>query len=302
MTVQATTRSPSAGSHVAVRDAAVGLTVAAAVGGAAEIALQRIAVPVSAHVALPGAEWLPAFGDFAAGATAALVVGAVAALAFALRRRAAVAAVLAAGLGATLVAVALPDRQRFGYLVVAAGLLVIPVLRARDLAWTAALGAAAVATVAGLWPLVSGGGVDEARTLAEIAVVAAPLIVATGIVRRQPVPAVAWAWAVAAGGLAAVAVTIRLDTVAMATVWALGITLALPAVAYVAAAAAAGLVVATWWADPARRIWIAGAVLLGVAGLQPAAVHHSLTALVALAVLSLPAGVLGGDEDEGAAL
>ncbi len=297
MTVQATTRSPTAASHVAIRDAAVGLTVAAAVVGAAEIALQRIAVPVSAHVALPGAERLPGFGDFAAGATATLVVAAAAALAFALRRRAAVAAVLAAGLGATLVAVALPGRQRLGYLVVAAGLLVIPLLRPRALARTAALGAAAIATVAGLWPLVSGGGVGEARTLAEIAIVAAPLIAAAAIVRRRPVPAAAWAWAAAAGGLAAVAVTVRLDTVAMATVWALGITLALPAAAYVAAAAAAGFVVASWWVDPGRRMWIAGAALLGVAGLQPAAVHHSLTALVALAVLSLPAGAL----DEGAA-
>ncbi len=297
MTVQATTRSPSAAPRVAVRDAAVGLTVAAAAMGAAEIALQRIAVPVSAHVALPGAEWLAGLGDFAAGATAALVVAAAAALVLTLQRRASVAAVLAAGLGATLVAVAMPGWQRFGYLVVAAGLLAIPLLRARALARTAALGAAAVASVAGLWPLVSGGGVGEARTLAETALVAAPLIAAAGIVRRRPAPVVALGWAVAAGGLAAVAVTIRLDTVAMATVWALGITLALPAVAYVAAAAAAGFVVATWWVDPARRIRVAGVVLLGVAGLQPVAVHHSLTALVALVLLSLPAGAL----DEGAA-
>lgn len=317
MTVQATA-SPIVASPVVARDAAVGLTVAAATFGVMEVLLQRIAAPVSAHVALPAARAVQPAGDFAAGATAALVVTASAALALALRRPVA-SGVLAAGLAATVLALAAPAARPVLYAVVAAGLvaLLLPpgmwgeyrrarapapsdpappppahLPRIRGGGKRVALGAAAVAVAAGLWPLVFTAGVTEARTVAEAALVAAPVLAAVRVVQTRRAGAGAWLAAAAAGLVMAVALTVRLETTAMAAVWALGITLALPAVAYVLAAAAAGFVLAAWWADPSRRLRVAGAALLVVAGLQPAAVHHSLTALLALTLLSVPAGAL----------
>ncbi len=306
MTVQVAA-SRMAARRLAVRDVAVGLTVAAACFGAAEVLLQRIAAPLSAHVALPGDARLQLWGDFAAGATAALVITASAALTIALRRP-----LLAGVVATTLVALAAPEARPALYaavvLAIASSMLLPPRMRGESLggarvrgasagAPATALAAAAIAVAAGLWPLVFSSGVAEARTVAEVALVAAPVLAAIWVVGTRRTGAGAWLAAAAVGGLAGIALTVRLDTTAMAATWALGITLALPAAAYVAAAAAAGLVVATWAADPARRLRLAGVALLAVAGLQPAAVHHCLTAVLAVVLLSLPAGAL----DEGAA-
>jgi hypothetical protein len=89
-------------------------------------------------------------------------------------------------------------------------------------------------------------------------------------------------------------------TVAITSLWAIGFTMSLPAVLYFAAVAAAVSAILIWFRDGGSRHLAVGVVLLFVAGIQPQAVHHSLTASLGLILLySGPLGLSGRDPEEG---
>jgi hypothetical protein len=80
------------------------------------------------------------------------------------------------------------------------------------------------------------------------------------------------------------------STVAIVSLWATGVTMSLPAVLYLAAFGAIVSAVYAWLPRPETRHLGIAAVLLAVSGLQPQVLHHEVTAIVALTLLSL--GVL----------
>jgi hypothetical protein len=89
-------------------------------------------------------------------------------------------------------------------------------------------------------------------------------------------------------------------TVAITSLWAIGFTMSLPAVLYFAAFAAAVAAVLVWLPDASSRHLAIGAVLILIAGLQPQALHHSLTASLGLILLySGPPGSGSGNKLEG---
>jgi hypothetical protein len=111
-------------------------------------------------------------------------------------------------------------------------------------------------------------------------------------------------WPIASGALLAmvlVAAYLREPaTVAITSLWAIGFTMSLPAVLYFAAVAAAVSAILIWFRDGGSRHLAVGVVLLFVAGIQPQAVHHSLTASLGLILLySGPLGLSGRDPEEG---
>ncbi len=129
----------------------------------------------------------------------------------------------------------------------------------------------------------------------------APLLLALAAAGRDVIPVRGWGGALAGGVVAAGAIVFGDSFAAVGATWAIGATLALPPMLYIAGAAGFGLVVATWVTRDAARPLVAALVLLAVAGIQPAVIHHSLTALLALAVLACPsvAAPLSADTEKG---
>ncbi len=88
-----------------------------------------------------------------------------------------------------------------------------------------------------------------------------------------------------AAGAGLAAVSLVSDFTPFVALWATGAILWLPSLAYIAAAGAAGYVLASWLSEPATRHRAAGLILLAVAGIEPTLVHHNATALLALVAL-----------------
>jgi hypothetical protein len=273
------------------------LTSAAAVGGVVEVLLERIAGPILTHIAGPSAATAVAMvsrvGTIAVAATAVLVL--LAGLAWAgaawARSRILAAAIVTAVVTA-LVAGLSGEASVITLLHVSVTVAVIgTVLMARRAGfYGGAIAAVAVAIVAGQWSLGgwSGQPAVTARVIGETALVVALILFAAGIarpLRRRSLVGLT------AGALIAAAALVS-DRTPLVALWATGATLWMPSIVYIGAGAAAGLLVATWLPDRSTRHLAAGLALLAVAGIEPALLHHNVTALVALLALSAtPEGV-----------
>lgn len=286
-----------------------GLVGAAAVVAIVDLLLQRVLAPVYAHAEMPDrvqsiGEAAAASGRFAAAAGAALVVGAGAVLAGGLRRaRQGLSTLLALALAATMLAliIQLPATA------VLASMLVLAAVAGTVMSTrTGPAGVVAVlvgfAIFAGHWPILAerlaaligaAAGLTDAafRIGAEALFVLAALVGATLVSRRAGRSA--W-WAAGAAAAIVAALFLAADQyLAMLTLWVVGAPLGLPPIAYVVAAGGAALAAATWWSEPGGRLKVAGLCLILAAGLQPAVVHHSITALIGLMLIVLPAPEFG---------
>ena len=278
---------------------------------AAELALYRIADPTLSHIpnsalGLSG-HVVHEAGQRAFEATAILVVACAALAAWTARRP---EPAIAGALGLALASVALATLAPTASIaLLARSLLVLSVAAIaasavvrRDPRWALAHSVAVIAVLAGQWPLLvedvteaAGGGLPTGTlgpaTVAEVAfLLATALFVAAQLRRRSPT-ASAWIVSAGAGVLAAVLLARHPDYAAIISTWAVGATLALPPFAYIAAASCTGLLAVEWLREPETRPLAVGLVLLATAALQPAVVHHNLTAALALAVLASPAAV-----------
>ena len=128
-----------------------------------------------------------------------------------------------------------------------------------------------------------------AATAAEAAFVLVPPLLAAGLLVRTSPPRAAW---LAAGGMSLVASAALASSpsyTAILSAWSTGVTLSLPVPLYIAAAGCAAFVLVSWLAEPSSRHLAAGLVLLAVAGVHPAVVHHNITAVLTLLLLATPA-------------
>lgn len=265
--------------------------IAAAAAGIVEVAVARVGAPLLGFLAPDGAAAgaiLEAVGRGATAATALLVVAAT--------------GLIVGWHRGTLTAIALP----FGALVLT--------LTATANASPGLLAASHLATAAAVYGLVlgnqgSGSGGRTALTLGAVAVVAGQLSflaaggASTGLHRLAQaalilLPAVtAWnlrsmvgrfTWVAAGAGAVAMwaALAVRSPEMAMLSTWAIGATLAIPALTLVAAAAGWVALAGAAIRRPGLHLVVAGVVLLWVAGVQPTAVHHNLTGLLGVMVLA----------------
>jgi hypothetical protein len=280
------------------------LASALAVSGLAELLLQRIVYRVGIHVPRDGFSLeiytlATHLGDFAFRTTAVLLaVTAVAAVAFFLRRGDRLpAALFAAMIAANLLAwpAAVGGARIAASLVLAFG---VAWLAGRRLGWfdgamslSLALVAAAGAVVAGQYVAAMGAlgttppGVGGVLAVSEVA-----LLLTAGLVLLAALPSRSRG-AAAAGVLAALLLAAAYArepaTLAIVSMWATGVTMSLPAVLYFAGFGAVVFASAAWVRRPETRHLGAGLALLFVAGLQPQALHHGMTALLALVLLSM---------------
>jgi hypothetical protein len=280
---------------------AIAFTSAAAIGGLVEVLVDRIASPAmvgvlgsSATTAISAVTWV---GTLAVSVTAILVLLAVfvrAALAkdrhrvFAVAALIAVVATVMAGLvgGTSLIFVHLSVS------VAAVACLAMSVRRA-SVGYSIALWAVTLAVVAGQWSL-TGLGIGPtiaSRAVGEAALVLAVVLFALAVFRSSRHGLASLLGLVAGGGIALV--SLASDQTPLVALWATGVMLWLPSLAYVVAAAAAGYLLVTWLSDRTTRYLAAGLVLLLVAGVEPTLVHHSVTALLALVTLGAKAPMRG---------
>ncbi|MFQ5966100.1 MAG: hypothetical protein ACE5MI_00650 [Acidimicrobiia bacterium] len=278
------------------------LLTAAALTVGAELLLHRLAPPVLSQV-VPGSSLnvtVASAGELAASSGAVLVFAAAVALALKTRR---LGPPLLGAAGTVLLA-SIWTAPVTGVLVhtavaaAAAAVGIAAVRRRQDLYSTAVVMAALAVVVSHLsllvdaaWPSRAVSSAVAARGIAELLIVSAALILAASLLAEGS-PGL-WVWTVAAGSAIVVAgaLTFQPGFAAIGAIWALGATLSLPPLLYIAAAGAIGLLVAGWSASPATRPLAAAVVLFGTAGIQSQVLHHDLTAIVALSVL---AGTIGG--------
>ncbi len=275
------------------------LVLGAAVAGVAEIVLARVVAPILSHVPSSGtgsdvAGAVIAGGDAAIGATLVLVVATALALAAGGAAPRVVRPLLAASLVAVLVHVAVPTAlvAAASYLTIGTAAAAAAVVARRVGGRLFGLGVAtlALAYLAGMAPIALGAAASGTlvRTAAEAAVLTSAAVFAAHVLVQGVTVRAAW-WVAGAAGLGA-AGSLAADpgNSAAVSLWATGVTLGLPPVAYVIAATCFGLVLAQWSATPDRRHLAAGLVLVAVAGIGPGLVHHNLTAVLGLAVLAAP--------------
>jgi len=285
------------------------IALVAAGFGAAELLLHRVATPILAHVPHEGPS-TPAVsvawaGERALGGTAILVGLLVLMLAAGARRhdRGLVAALL---LGIAGTALALIEGGRVaslaGHLAVGAAVVLVAGPAAFRLGGGRAtvLAFAASAMLAGQWFFASAelegltsasssiGGGMLTPSLAEAALVLTPIAAACAELADRSPSRVQWLVAVLAAVSTSALLARSPGYTAIVSLWATGVTLALPAVLYVASVSSAALVLSMWLVRAATRPLAAGLVLLAVAGVAPGAVHHNLTAVAAVALLAWP--------------
>ncbi len=284
---------PHAETAIPLRRLAPALTGAAAVGGVIEVLLERVAGPTLTHAAgpslAPAAAMVSRVGTIAVGATAILVLlAAVAWAGAAWSRSRIVAAAILAAVVTTLAAGFIGYGSALTLLHVAVTVAAVGMVLTLRLpgAYGGAIAAVAVAIVAGQWSLAGLSGHVAVRVVAEAALVLALLLFAVSVVgtfgRRSLIGLTAGAMVAAASLMSA--------RTPLIVLWASGATLWMPSAVYICAGAAIGLLLATWLPDRSTRHLAAGLVLLAVAGIEPALVHHNLTALVALLALAVPIG------------
>ncbi|MEZ4503617.1 MAG: hypothetical protein R3C39_13405 [Dehalococcoidia bacterium] len=290
-----------------MRAAERSLVLAAGLAAAAELVLFRVAVPVLSH--MPGAglagvgSMLTAVAECSFKATAVLVLASAALVALRLARsEPAVAVALVAAFGGvtveTLASGGWASLTARAALVSAIGVVIAAAWTRLPLLFGAAHAAAALAVLGGQWPLlvkdaaaVAGSAASTGTTVStsvgELAFVFAPVLFAVALVRGHSPTRGSWIGGAAAGLFVASLLARRPDYAAIISSWAVGVTLSLPPFIYIVSAACAGLVAIEWLHAPATRPLAAGLVLLAAAALQPAVVHHNLTAVLALVVLAM---------------
>lgn len=284
------------------------LVLAAALIGIGEVILNRVAVPVISHMPGPShalglVDGMRGAGEVMMAATAALLPLAAASFAFrAWRERPILAGLIAAAAGSTVAAALLSSGAGTANHILIIGAVVVAgagVVGAVSGWHAAAVGLVGVGVVVGQLPLLleslstrGGAAADDLilvlRGLGEMSLVLAPLGFAIALIRSQSQPPAAWYSAVAAGLIAAIAISAGPDYAAIMSLWAVGATLSLPPVLYVVSAGCVGFLLGSWLRHASTRHLAAGLVLLAVAGVQPAIVHHNLTALVAVLLLAMP--------------
>ena len=282
-------------------------TVALAVAGLGELVLQRVVYRVGIHLPRSGLflnvyEFATAAGDFAFRLTAVLVGVSAVALALWLARgrvNPLVGAVLLALVAVNLFA--WPLRLEPASVVVAvlfavglAAVLAGAARRPAPLALHAAVVGAALTLLLGQYRVLLGGlgvtgeSVATAQLLSEVGLLltAAALVLATRGFEpsRHAVAAAAGVTILLAG-----AYVREPATVAIVSLWAVGVTMSLPAVLYLFALAGVTYAAATWLRREQTRHLGVAVLLLLVAGVQPEILHHDLTALLGLTLLSLGA-------------
>jgi hypothetical protein len=289
-------------STVPLRANVVALAGALAIAGLAEVTLQRVVYRVGIHIprsgpALDAYHAATSAGDFAFR-LAAVLLGAVAVLAIAWliqRREHPTAAVLAALAGLNLLA------WPFG---VSQAVVVAPFAFVAGTAWVAGRGLAgrsgslvAMTLAAGvalaMTQYVSAFGAAglsapaaaELRLGSEASLVLAALFGA--VAARPSASRVTVAGALAAAMLLGAAYAREPATVAILSLWTIGATMSLTPALYIAAFGAFVLATLTWAPNRGTRHLAIGLALLFVAGLQPQALHHGVTAFLGLVLLTL---------------
>ena len=277
------------------------LAIAAATTGVAEILLYRAVVPVVVHVPGDGGASLVTriLLDGAAvsmAATALLVTAAAVVWGLALRRRHPIVATTILGVAALTVAASASVGSTTRLLAQAATIaavvaILVVATRISSPLHGVALAMAGIAIVASQWPLLldalnlSSGDV-VARTIAEAALVATPIVFAASVVRRGRASPAALLAGIGAGLVIALVTVLEPTRMAGSLLWAIGVTMSLAPIAYVIAGACLTFVAVTWFRDRTERVLLAGLVLLAVAGIGPTAVHHNLAAVAGLVVMA----------------
>jgi hypothetical protein len=141
--------------------------------------------------------------------------------------------------------------------------------------------------VAGMAALDSApGGIGTMKAFSEVALlVTAALVGLTAASRRSPRALVA---GLGVSLLLVAAYAREPATLAIVSMWATGFTLSLPPVLYLAGFGAMTFAAVSWAERPDTRHLAAGLALLLVAGLQPQALHHGITAILGLMLLATP--------------
>jgi hypothetical protein len=285
----------------------VSVAAALAVSGLAELFLQRIVYRVGMHVPRQGL-FLEAYrvatvsGDFAFKTTAVLLfLTASVAVAWLWQRRSRPVAFLLAALMVTNL-MAWPLELR-------AGVALAPLVFAFGAVWVAgqafagrglsllALAAMVAALALALSQYRAGmtllgdepGHLPELQLVSEAGVLLTAALVTLAAARpRAPVPAVAVSALMTLALLASYAR--EPSTVAIVSLWATGVTMSLPGAVYVLAFGGVVFATLVWLRRADTRSLALGLVLLMVAGLQPQAVHHGVTALLGLTFLAFGPG------------
>jgi hypothetical protein len=284
---------PPAETLTRVNPLAAALTGAAAIGGVAEVLLERVAGPILTHAAGPSlapvAAMASRLGTLVVAVTAVLVL--LAAVAWAgvawERHRIVGAAILTAAVTALAAGVfggsGTLTLLHLSVAIAATGTVLVVRLPG---IYGIAIAAVAVAIVAGQWSLGYPGNqyTVAARVIAETALVVALLFFAASVAgwsRRRSVIGLG------AGAIFAAAALVS-DRTPLVALWASGATLWMPSLVYIGAGAAVGLLLANWLPHRSTRHLAAGLALLAVAGIEPTLVHHNVTALVAVLALAAP--------------
>ena len=283
------------------------LAGALAFSGLAELFLQRIVYRVGVHIPRSGA-FLEAYrfatfsGDFAFRATAVLlaVTSVVAVIWLAQRRDYGVAGLIATLIGANLLAWPLG---------IAAGARLTPIIFAFAAAWLVGGTLArrrqpllVLATVSAGFALALSqyqagmtalgdqpGSIATIQLLGELGLLVTAALITAAAVRR-PVSAPAAALAALMTLALVASYTREPSTVAIVALWATGVTMSLPGILYVLAFAGVAFAGLSWLRRPDTSHLAIALALLFVAGLQPQALHHGLTAFLGLVLLSSPSG------------
>jgi hypothetical protein len=276
-----------------------------AVSGLAELFLQRVVYRVGVHIPRDGA-FLQAYraatagGDFAYRMTAVLLALAVPLAALWLfQRRSQFAAVCLVGLAAVNLAAwpfGVEAAAAVGPFVFIAGViwLAATALRSAGAPLSAAIVAAVVALAlaqyrTGMTAIGEGpGNVGLLQTAAEVSLLAcaafAALAAGAGGASRK-----AASIAVLVTALLFASYAREPSTVAIVSLWATGVTMSLPGLLYVGGFGAVVYAALSWVGRPDSRHLALALALLCVAGLQPQALHHGLTAFLGVALLTATA-------------
>lgn len=274
------------------RHAVSALAITAALAGSAEVLIARIGAPLVgfwAPAGVPGPGILEAAGSGATAATALLVV--VAAAGLPVSRGPWTLAATALPLAAVVLTVAAtidpsPGLLTASHLVVAAAAVglargaAVSLPAGRTVGTLAALGVAAgqLAFVA------TGDAATGLHRVAEAAIIALPIAAAWRL-RAEIGHLGRVAAFIAATGVSA-ALVVRHGELAMLATWTFGATLTVPPLALIAAAAGWVLLAIGALRRPGVRLVAAGVTLPWIAGIQPAAIHHNLTGLLGVMLLT----------------
>jgi len=295
-------------------DLVVSLGAALALTGLAELFLQRVVYRVGVHIPREGA-FLEAYrfatfaGDFAFRLAAALLLlTTAAAVVWLVSRRTTLVAGLFLALLGLVNLLAWPLASSLGLalaplvFVFAAAWLVGRAARSgASVALVLAVAAAALALAlaqyrAGMTALgAEPGGIATLQLISEASLLAAAVLVAVAagarVRARWPAAVSALLTLILLAGYAR-----EPATVAIVSLWAVGVTMSLPGVLYVAAFGALAFAAVSWASRGETRHLAVGVVLLFVAGLQPQALHHGITAFLGLVLLSVVGGGQGAVE------